>query len=263
MAEDATYFSIMVLDVEGFSKRANPPKGALRADMYEVARAAAADAALPWDEFATNDTGDGALVVIPPTVPAARVAGPMLKALSDRLAERTRGAGAANPLRLRVALHHGLVHRDGHGWFGDAVDFTFRLVEAQPLRDALTAAEGADVVFIVSDEVYGGVIRHGYRLIDPAAYAPVRFDAKQLKGIKAWVNVPSLPYPPGLPPFTPDPPEPGGPGRPGGPTARPSQPAATVPGIPLPHNHNEAQVVHGDQVGVKNITVNGPMTGRL
>src|ERR1700749_651066 len=49
---------------------------------------------------------------------------------------------AATQLRLRVAMHAGEVTFDGHGVVGAAVDYTFRLVEAPPLKSALATSTG-------------------------------------------------------------------------------------------------------------------------
>ncbi len=98
-----------------------------------------------------------------------------------------------------MALHQGLVQPDARGWSGDAVNTTFRLVNADPLRQVLTEAISARMVFVVSDEIYQNVVRHGHRTIDPAAYLPMTFRAKHDRVIKAWVMVPGYPAPPGCP----------------------------------------------------------------
>lgn len=194
--EQAVHRSILTMDIEGYSNRANPAQASLRAALYDLAAGCAADAGLDWSEFGIEDAGDSILLFIPATVPPVKLAGPFIRALDDRLAERSRQTSPEYSMRLRVALHHGLVDRDAHGWSGEAINLTARLLDAQPLRDVLKVASRARLAFIVSDDLYRDVIRHQYRTIDTAAYRPVRFDVKQQHGIAGWIFVPGYSNPP-------------------------------------------------------------------
>jgi hypothetical protein len=194
--EQAIHRSILTMDIEGYSNRSNPAQASLRAALYDLAAASAADAGLDWSEFGIEDAGDSILLFIPAAVPPARLAGSFIRALDERLAERALQTSPEYSMRLRVALHHGLVDQDAHGWSGDAINLTARLLDAQPLRDVLKAANRARLVFIVSDDLYQDVIRHQYRTIDTAAYRPVTFDVKQQRGITGWIFVPGYPNPP-------------------------------------------------------------------
>jgi len=194
--EQAIHRSIMTMDIEGYSSRGNPAQAALRAALYDLAAACAAEAGLDWPEFGLEDAGDSILLFIPATVPPVRLAGPFVRALNERLAERARQSSPEYSMRLRVALHHGLVARDAHGWSGDAINLTARLLDARPLREALSAATRAHLAFIVSDDLYQDVIRHQYRSIDTAAYRRVSFDVKQQHGLVGWIFVPGYSSPP-------------------------------------------------------------------
>ncbi|MBS2965369.1 adenylate/guanylate cyclase domain-containing protein [Actinocrinis puniceicyclus] len=245
--EQAIHRSILAMDIEGFSTRANPVQRSLRSALYELARAAAADAGLEWQGFGVQDAGDSILLFIEPTVPPAQLAGPYLRALVDRLAERTRQVSAEYTMRLRIALHHGLVDADGHGWCGDAVNLTARLLDADTLRQVLKAAGRAQLVFIVSDGLYRDVIRHQYRAIDTAAYRSVSFDVKQQHGIVGWVYVPGYPSPPGLGGEAREQSPPAGPGP-----QRPSTPAfPAVPSGGFSFTNNGT--VNGGVAQVKNV----------
>ncbi|RKT17546.1 hypothetical protein BX285_1923 [Streptomyces sp. 1114.5] len=247
----AVHHWIVVLDIEGFSTRPNPVQRSLRQAMYEVLRDALAEAGLPDGAVATEDRGDGVLVLVQPQVSPVLLAGALVRALDDCLAEKARIFNEAHALRLRVALHQGLVSRDADGWSGDAVNWTFRLVDAAPLREVLARAGRANLAFIVSDEVYQAVVRHEYRTVDPAAYLPVGFEAKHGIPARGWITVPGYPAPPGLD---------GGSG-PGtglgpGPAAAPAAPAPAPGsgGAPTGGVVFHAGVVHGDQVaGDKNV----------
>ncbi|WP_369183879.1 hypothetical protein [Streptomyces sp. Y1] len=194
----AVHHWIVVLDIEAFSTRPDPVQRSLRDAMYQVLREAVAQAGLPADAVATEDRGDGVLILVQPQVSPVLLAGALIRALDDGLAEKARMFSPAHALRLRVALHQGLVSRDADGWSGDAVNWTFRLVDAAPLRAVLARARRANLAFIVSDEVYRGVVRHEYRTVDPAAYLPADFEVKHGLPARGWITVPGYPAPPGL-----------------------------------------------------------------
>jgi class 3 adenylate cyclase len=255
MAGEATHHWIMVLDVENFSSRRDPVQRRVRAAMYRVLAGAMERAGLAEADTVSEDRGDGVLMLIRSSVSPVLIAGPLVRELDVELGEYAQESNAEHALRLRVALHQGLAARDERGWSGDAVNTACRLVDAQPLRDVLAAAPSARMVFAVSAEVHRGVIRHGHRGIDPAAYLPCDFTTKHGETISSWITVPGYPAPPGLvaaapagpqdaaqPTDTAAPPQPGA-GRPDGPAARPSV-------------SQHAHTVQGDQVaGDKHVTV--------
>jgi hypothetical protein len=242
----ANFYSIMVIDIEDFSGRSNPVQASLRRAMYEVIEAAAQDAHLPWDRVITEDRGDGLLLVIPPDVSQVSLAGDLVDALRDVLTEKARMYSAEHALRMRVALHQGMATQDARGWSGDAINFTFRLCDAGPLRRALRDTAGALVSFIVSDEFYQAVVRHGYRSIDTGSFAAIRFDAKNLPDTPAWVRVPGFP----APAVTAAPHRPPGPSNPGG-----APPPVIEPVAPAPASA-------GGMTIMVNGTVNGGIAGR-
>jgi hypothetical protein len=205
MSSNSIHYSIMVVDIESFGRRLNPAQAALRAAMYRVVRAAAGDAQLSWDEFVALDRGDAILMLVPPNISPVVLAGTFLRALDINLSEWARTAGPERTMRFRVAMHHGLVSEDEHGWVGEAINTTTRLVDAQPLREALKAATWAHLAFIVSDEIYRGVIRHEYRTIDASTFQPVHLTAKELEDTVAWVHVPQYPADRADPSRVPDP----------------------------------------------------------
>ncbi|WP_345963143.1 hypothetical protein ABDE16_21030 [Streptomyces sp. BRB040] len=261
MGEEATHHWIVVLDVENFSSRRDPVQRRVRAAMYRAVAEALRRAGITDADTVSEDRGDGVLMLVAPSVSPRVLAGPFVRELDEALGEYAQEANADHALRLRVALHQGLAARDAHGWSGDAVNTACRLVDAQPLRDVLAEALSARLVLAVSDEVHRGVVRHGHRGIDPAAYLRCDFTIKHGETITSWITVPGYPAPPGLPapgdPAATAPPAPGatspGPGTTSTvPGATGSGPAAA--GRPPVALH--AQTVQGDQVaGDKHVTV--------
>ena len=199
MQTSTGHFFILVLDIEGFGIRPDPVQKSLRRAMYEVARAAVADAYLSWDGFLRQDRGDGIIMLFPSGVSPVTLAGDLIRTLDARLAELATVLDALHRMRFRVALHHGLATKDAEGWSGNAVNTACRLVDAQPLRDTLKAAGEAQLALIVSDTFHRSVIRPGHRSTDGATFAPVTVDVKELVAYRAWIRVPGYPAPPHLP----------------------------------------------------------------
>jgi len=91
------------------------------------------------------------------------------------------------PLRLRVAVHSGEVHRDGPDVFGEALDIAFRLVETPRVREFAQAIE-TPVTLVITEEIYWPIVRHAYPGIDPAAFVPLaRIHAGRRRQI--WVHI--------------------------------------------------------------------------
>jgi hypothetical protein len=130
--------SIVAVDVEGSTKRTNPAKGKLRRVLYDLL-----DRALR----------------------AAGIGPRHLEELADY------NAAVADPelrMRLRAVVHAGEVHNDGWGFYGDDIDVAFRLLEAPTVKRVLRDAPEAPLVLVVSEEIWAGVVRHGY--VDGGSY---------------------------------------------------------------------------------------------
>jgi hypothetical protein len=197
MSEPA-FRAILIVDIEGFGRRTHPVQRELRQAMYQVVRTGLTDAGLDPGQIHQEDRGDG-IVLIAQGAQVLRLAGPFVRSLDDALREKARMTSPEATIRLRVALHHGMCEQDETGWVGDGINKAARLVDLPALKDALEAADEARLCFIVSDEVYDGVIRHDFRSIDSSAFGRIVFDAKELQDESAWIYVPGRSYPPALP----------------------------------------------------------------
>jgi WD40 repeat protein len=96
-------------------------------------------------------------------------------------------------IRLRMALHVGEVSYDPHGVTATSVNLTFRLVDAQPVKTALTQSPGTLAV-ITSAWFFDEVVRHS-RITDPSTFRPVAVSEKETDTV-GWISLPDHPYPP-------------------------------------------------------------------
>jgi hypothetical protein len=194
----------------------------------ELIRKAAGNARVDWRSCSWHSRGDGGVLVVPPGY-ADRAVGllaPFLRAELRRYnSTRTRLAR----IRLRMAQHSGAVRQSQYDVSGRTMIDVARLVEAQPLRDALRDS-AADLALLVSDVVYQDFVRHDVGLLAPEEFHPVDVRVKETR-TRGWLVVPGESYTPprprdcddplGSPPAGPEP-DPADPAEP----RRAAQPAA-------------------------------------
>ena len=181
------------MDVEGYgTRRANPDQLAVRDGLYACLREAFARSGISWDVCYHEDRGDGAVFLIPPEIPKEFLAARFPREFCTALRLYNEKRGGKGTIRVRLVLHAGEVHRDAYGVAGTAINTAFRLLEAEPLKQALASSRGALVV-IVSPWFFDDVIRH-VPASDPASYRPVRVSVKETETL-AWVGRPDDPYP--------------------------------------------------------------------
>jgi class 3 adenylate cyclase len=188
--------TIVVVDVEGSTRRLNPAKARLRRAMYDLLEKALRTSGIAEEHHdRLIDRGDGALVLVHPVdeVPKTLLLTTFIPSLGRLLASH--GAhGPDHGIRLRTALHAGEVHYDERGPFGEAIDLTCRLLDAPELRTKLSET-AASLVLVVSEDIYRGVIRHGYEGIDDQAFEPLVTVELGEYPHRGWVYVPATALP--------------------------------------------------------------------
>jgi CRP-like cAMP-binding protein len=191
--------SIVFTDVAGFSDpvRTDGDREVVRATMYEILRSAFEASRVPWAACYREDRGDGALIVVPPTISTHRVVDPFIAELAGRLRQHNRRASEVVRIQLRVALHVGPVGKDAEGLTGQAVIAAARILDA-PVIKARLAAEQADLVFATSDYVYEHVVHNCDLRVDPTVFEHMECQVKE-SHVSAWVHLAGrvAPQPPG------------------------------------------------------------------
>lgn len=181
---------LFAVDIVGFTgpDRDGEVREHLHKVLYQMLEAAFDGSGVPWDGCVHEDRGDGALIVIPAAIGAADLVDPCLERLCGLIRRHNRMSCPAARMQLRAAAHIGLLHHDGHGFVGDAVNHLFRLLETRRLKQRL-AASGAELAYIASDYVYENVIRCHPTLVDPGAFWPTWVQVKGAR-LRAWIYVP-------------------------------------------------------------------------
>ena len=190
----AVHRAIVVVDIVDSTDpiRRNGDRVVIRDAMYD-----SLSGAFKWHDWLKcyhEDRGDGVLVLVPSGLPkdwlVTSLPGRLETALVRHNACVTQQdpcRAAATQVRLRVAVNAGEVTFDRHGVVGAAIDYTFRLAEAPPLKTAF--ASSPDVcALIVSDWFYNDVVFH-HADARPDSYQHVECRVKQTP-VSAWMRVP-------------------------------------------------------------------------
>ncbi|WP_426505721.1 hypothetical protein ACPPVO_48205 [Dactylosporangium sp. McL0621] len=183
---------LVAVDVEKYSRRENLLQYRIQEDFHLTLAEAAERLGLDRGAWLTQAAGDGELAVLPAAASEPRVVAHLATTLDELLRARNAGLPGERHIRVRVAVHVGLVHLDGAlGFPGAAAVVVSRLVDARPLKLALAAFPAAGAALIVSEQVYDDVVAQRYEDLAPEAFTPVRIELAD-KGFDqaAWVRVP-------------------------------------------------------------------------
>ena len=110
-------------------------------------------------------------------MPGALLVGPAALELSALIRRHNNVSSEAAQLRLRMAVHTGLVEKDQYGTVGSALNHLFRLLDASVFKEALSGSK-AEVGLIVSNRFYDDVVLAGMSMLDPAGFRPVLLEVK-------------------------------------------------------------------------------------
>jgi hypothetical protein len=189
--------TIVALDMERSTQRTNPVKEEFRRKVYCILDRALYSVGIRGQHLdRLTDRGDGVLALVRPAddVPKTLLLDPLIPILSGLLRDYNARISAMRRadwrLRLRAVVHAGEVHDDGMGFFGEALDVAFRLLDAPAVKKALRLTD-APLVLVVSEEIFWPIVSQGYLGIDQNAYQPlvrVRVGGRQRRG---WIHVPS------------------------------------------------------------------------
>jgi len=182
--------AMFAVDIAGFTKpnRDDDIRLYLHGQLYDILEKAFDHADIPWNRCFREDRGDGVLVVVPPSIAYRGMIDPLPERLRGLIRRHNHVSSDAAAIQLRAAAHVGPVDHDGHGFVGSDINHLFRLLEARPLKRALTGSD-AELALIVSDYVYSTVVCRYPSLVSPDAFRSVRFQVRYTRA-RAWTYLP-------------------------------------------------------------------------
>jgi HD domain len=187
--------AIVALDIERSTSRPDPVKAEFRVMLYELFDAALRTADIcrcHRDQF--MDRGDGLLALIHRADRAleALLVNQVIPVFSRYLASYNASLPPQRQLRVRVVVHHGEVHYDANGCFGEALDVAFRLLDAPRVKMALKTASGP-LLLVVSGDIYRSVIQHDHDGTGQAAFHRLLSADIAGKQHPGWIHIPRIP----------------------------------------------------------------------
>lgn len=194
MVRPAESRTILLVDVERFGdhNRKDPHRVTVRDGLYRMLEKAIHGTGISWDICYREDRGDGVMILVPSNVHKILFAESLPGLLADELRRYNQYHPEQERIRLRMALHAGEVFFDDNGVTSNDVNLAFRLLDAEPLREALRDSPGV-VALIASSWFYYRVIQNSASF--PAqSYSPVLIDSKEVRTV-AWITIPGLPEP--------------------------------------------------------------------
>jgi hypothetical protein len=195
MAVDPEYRVMFAVDVEHSGGRGNTAQIDIREALFRILRESFTASRIEWDACHRDDLGDGMRVVVPARVPKATLLHPLIHELDVRLQSHNRRAGLSTRIRVRAALHAGDVHVIDGRMAGRALEVLARLLDADPLREALAAApDSIPIALLISQHMYDETVRHDYPGIIPESFRKVAVNAKETT-TEAWLHVSGLASP--------------------------------------------------------------------
>ena len=182
--------AMFAVDIAGFTRADRDSEICLylRRSLYQILQDAFQGSGLPWDECHHEDRGDGVLVILPPHIPGYGLIDPLPERLRGLIRRHNRVSREPAQMQLRAAANIGPVDRDDHGLVGDDLNLLFRMLDARPLRRALTDT-GAELALAVSRYVHDSLVIRHPSLVDPAQFRPLEARVKRTR-IHAWIYVP-------------------------------------------------------------------------
>ncbi|MGI5152346.1 hypothetical protein ACQEVC_39240 [Plantactinospora sp. CA-294935] len=174
-------------DVEGYSRRGNASAARIQQHLVRLLASARRRAGVDESTVDLQPQGDGQFAVLPAGIDESVVVPGFLAGLPSALAEANRQLGD-DAIRLRVALHRGLVEPGANGWVGSAAIAVHRLLDSAPVRAALREHPGPGFVVVLPDFLYQDVVLPGPMPADDFRDITVELPEKNFVA-RGWLRV--------------------------------------------------------------------------
>ncbi len=189
------------VDVEKFSSRNANQQLVIQRELDRMLTEAALGAGLDRAGWERRAEGDGEVAVLSADVDLTFIVRRFVVELDSLLADHNEHHQANTRIRLRVAMHLDSVTRGALGYAGEGLIVLNRLLDSPPVRAMLRDTEGANLVQIISEDVFNGAVRPEVQGIKERQFTRVLVDlpAKDFRR-NAYLYVPgvaaALPPPP-------------------------------------------------------------------
>ncbi|PVD01657.1 hypothetical protein DBP19_01515 [Streptomyces sp. CS090A] len=186
---DATvsYRMGFAVDIVAYSKRSSPAKHAVQQRLAAVVNGVLDDMGIALSGTDHQGTGDGINVFLPRSSEMHRALPVLLRSCHERLARDN--AESSDRIRLRLATAVGPMGLTALGFGGQTPVAMSRLLDSDVLRAAVADHEDADVVALISGQLYADVVGEGYTTLRPARLLERRSVSAKEFHDQAWLWV--------------------------------------------------------------------------
>lgn len=174
------------VDAVGYSPRTTPGQKLVQQRMEELVRSMVTAVGVTVEDTDRQPGGDGLKLVLPAKVEAHQALPRLLHAADDHLADDNEIY--RDRLQVRLAVGVGPISSAALGFAGRTIIEVGRLLDSPALKDAAIDHPDADLVVLVSDRLYGDVVREGYPGLHPDEFVQVQVHFKEYTG-PAWLWV--------------------------------------------------------------------------
>ncbi|WP_407560546.1 hypothetical protein [Streptomyces sp. 184] len=181
--------TILLLDIENYSRRDDVEQTYLRRMLYDIADRILDTAGTDPTMRRRADRGDGVIELIDANASVPAILRALISDAPVELHAVNRMASRSAQIRLRAVLATGFVGIDEHGgWVGSDLNHACRLLDADLLRRALRERPDG-LALLVSPEIRNGIVRHGRPGIRAEDFHSVGVDSKNGR-LTAWLYGP-------------------------------------------------------------------------
>ncbi|MFD5511268.1 hypothetical protein ACFWIB_26325 [Streptomyces sp. NPDC127051] len=181
--------TILLVDTERYSDRDDVQQAFLRRMLYDVVDRTLLAAGIDQTLRMRADRGDAIMELIDPGAPLTTLLRALLTEVPAQLRAVNRLAASSAQIRLRAVLATGYVAVDEFdGWVGTDLNHACRLLDGEPLKQALRERTD-DYALCVSEPVYAGIVRHNHTGIPADEFTSVTMPSKN-GPLGAWMYGP-------------------------------------------------------------------------
>lgn len=176
-------------DVQMYSRMHVAAQFRAQQEFSRVLEEAARFAGLAGETWATQNSGDGRLAILPPDALESAVVGPMAHRMDELLRASNRDLRDEARVRVRMAVNEGIVHIGDNGFPSDAINKMSHMRDSPVVKAALSAFPDAGLVLLVTDRIYEDIVEQGYDGIRRDRFRKVRVPTKNNREAVGWISV--------------------------------------------------------------------------
>lgn len=182
---------LLSVDARGYSAGDGRRQVAYQQGLVDLMTASAEAAGLRRDQWDCQKAGDGELAILPADEPENVLIDDFCRFLAENLADYNEDRVDGARLRLRLAIHNGVVEPAANGYAGAGVVVVSRLVSADVARAVQDALPRAGLVVILSNRVFLDTVAQGHTAIRQSRFRKVVLQVKEFRE-NAWLHVPGF-----------------------------------------------------------------------